>query len=233
MKRVVWIVILGALGYFVYTLAIKPLSGELGEVRSLEKEFNRAADRYITSLRQAGEPGLTVIADPEFAERKVKDVRQQAAELLKSFQILRRWRGPARSRPGSRISARSTRSIDRGLLGRKLAFSKLLNRIGFGAMPENPSTQATGRCFNGEKPLPGRQGLYRGFLRSNQPSSAASFPGLRACPQSSPSELRCVKTGLTVRQRGNPILFRRGRSGGRGYRGQKTAVSDDGEGNGY
>lgn len=86
MKRVVWIVILGALGYFVYTLAIKPLSGELGEVRSLEKEFNRAADRYITSLRQAGEPGLTVIADPEFAERKVKDVRQQAAELLKSFQ---------------------------------------------------------------------------------------------------------------------------------------------------
>ncbi|OGD20443.1 MAG: hypothetical protein A2W03_01875 [Candidatus Aminicenantes bacterium RBG_16_63_16] len=86
MKALVWILILAALGYLVYSLTLKPLAGELGDVRTLEKEFNRAADRYITSLRQAGEPGLTVIADPEFAERKVSDVRQQAAELLKSLQ---------------------------------------------------------------------------------------------------------------------------------------------------
>jgi hypothetical protein len=85
MKVLVWILILAALGYLVYSLALKPLTGELSGVRSLEKEFNRAADRYITSMRQAGEPGLTVIADPEFAERKVKEVRQRAAELLKSL----------------------------------------------------------------------------------------------------------------------------------------------------
>ena len=85
MKTVVWILILAALGYLVYSLTLKPLTGELAEVRSLEKTFNLATDRYITSLRQAGEPGLTVIADPEFAERKVKEVRQRGAELLKSL----------------------------------------------------------------------------------------------------------------------------------------------------
>jgi hypothetical protein len=85
-KAVVWILILAALGYLVYSLVLKPLTGELAEVRSLEKAFNRATDRYITALRQAGEPGLTVIADPEFAERKVKEVRQQTAELVKSLQ---------------------------------------------------------------------------------------------------------------------------------------------------
>jgi len=85
-KALVWILILAALGYLVYSLTLKPLAGELGQVRSLEKQFNRATDRYIVALRQAGEPGLTVIADPEFAERQVKAVRQRAAELLKSLQ---------------------------------------------------------------------------------------------------------------------------------------------------
>ena len=37
-------------------------------------------------MRQAGEPGLVVIADPEFAERQVSDVRQRTAELIKSLQ---------------------------------------------------------------------------------------------------------------------------------------------------
>ena len=86
MKALIWIVILAAVGYVVYSYAVKPLAGELGAVRTLEKDFNRATDRYIASLRQAGEPGLAVIADPEFAERKVKEVRQRAAELLKSLQ---------------------------------------------------------------------------------------------------------------------------------------------------
>jgi len=85
MKALVWILILAALGYLVYSLALKPLTGELSEVRSLEKAFNRAADRYITSMRQAGEPGLAVIADPEFAERQVREVRQRAVALLKTL----------------------------------------------------------------------------------------------------------------------------------------------------
>ncbi len=86
MKSVVWLLIFAAAGYLVYTLTLKPMAGELSEVRSLEKEFNRATDRYITSMRQAGEPGLAVIADPEFAERKVKEVLQKARELPKKLQ---------------------------------------------------------------------------------------------------------------------------------------------------
>jgi hypothetical protein len=85
MKTIIWILILAAVGYLVYSYTLKPLAGELGDVRVLEKVFNRATDRYITSMRQAGEPGLTVIADPEFAERKVKEVRQQAVELVKTL----------------------------------------------------------------------------------------------------------------------------------------------------
>jgi hypothetical protein len=85
-KSVIWILILGALGYFIYSTTLKPLTGELAEVRTLEKTFNHAADRYITSIRQAGEPGLTVIADPDFAERKVKEMRQLAGELFESLQ---------------------------------------------------------------------------------------------------------------------------------------------------
>jgi len=84
-KALVWILILGAIGYGVYTLALKPLSGELGEVRSLEKVYSRAADRYITSARQAGEPGLIVIADLDFAESKIKEARQKAGELVSSL----------------------------------------------------------------------------------------------------------------------------------------------------
>lgn len=86
MKRIVWVLILAALGYVVYSATLKPISGEMRSVRSLEKEFNRSVDRYITSMRQAGEPGLTVIADPEFAERKVKDVRGEVEELMKNMQ---------------------------------------------------------------------------------------------------------------------------------------------------
>jgi hypothetical protein len=85
-KTLVWILILAAVGYLAYSVAVKPLAGELGEVRSLEKTFSHAVDRYITAMRQAGEPGLTVIADPEFAERKVKEMRQRAAELTNSLQ---------------------------------------------------------------------------------------------------------------------------------------------------
>ncbi len=85
MKNVVWILILAAAGYLAYSVALKPLAGELGEVRSLEKVYNQAVDRYITSMRQAGEPGLIVLADPEFAERKIREARTKADELVKSL----------------------------------------------------------------------------------------------------------------------------------------------------
>jgi hypothetical protein len=95
MKWIAWILILAALGYLVYTLAFKPVTGELGAVRDLEREFTRSAERYLASLRQAGEPGMVVLADLEFAEKKVKDVRQQVIELMKNLKdpkaIARCW----------------------------------------------------------------------------------------------------------------------------------------------
>ena len=66
MKALVWILILGAIGYGVYTLALKPLTGELGEVRSLPEPQSLAAEsarlifsriRSICSLRSASSSG--------------------------------------------------------------------------------------------------------------------------------------------------------------------------------
>ncbi len=85
MKRLVWLVILGALGYLAYTQYVRTTSGEIAQVRHMEKEFNRAADRFISSMRGAGEPGLVVLAEPEKAEKMVKDVRVRLLELMKTL----------------------------------------------------------------------------------------------------------------------------------------------------
>jgi len=85
MKHFVWFVVLGALAYLFYSSAVKPASGEMGAVQSLEKAFNRSTDRYISAIRQAGEPGMVVLADPDFAERKVREVRQRVLDLMKNM----------------------------------------------------------------------------------------------------------------------------------------------------
>jgi len=85
MKQLVWLAILGALAYFGYIHLIQTSSPEESSVRSLEKEFQRATDRYISAMRQAGEPGIVILADPETAERMVKDVRPKLQELLKTL----------------------------------------------------------------------------------------------------------------------------------------------------
>jgi hypothetical protein len=82
MKRLVWLVILGGLVYFGYIHLIRPSSPEVARVRTLEREFRRSTDRYINSMRQAGEPGLVILADPETAEQMVKNVRLRLSELM-------------------------------------------------------------------------------------------------------------------------------------------------------
>jgi len=62
MKQLVWLAILGALAYFGYIHLIQTSSPEESSVRSLEKEFQRATDRYISAMRQAGEPGIVILA---------------------------------------------------------------------------------------------------------------------------------------------------------------------------
>ena len=85
MRKVVWLAIFAVLAYLGYTRFVQPRSIEESQVRHLEKEFQRATDRYINSMRQAGEPGIVVLADPETAERMVKDVRPKLQDLMKTL----------------------------------------------------------------------------------------------------------------------------------------------------
>jgi len=85
MKRLVWLVILGGLAYLGYNYIVQTGNSEVAQVRRLEREFRRATDRYINSMRQAGEPGIVILADPETAERMVKDVRPKLQELMKTL----------------------------------------------------------------------------------------------------------------------------------------------------
>jgi hypothetical protein len=85
MKRLAWLIILGLLAYLGYSRFVRTTSSEEAQVRDLEREFKRATDRYISSMRQAGEPGLVILADPETAERMVKDVRPKLQELMKTL----------------------------------------------------------------------------------------------------------------------------------------------------
>jgi 16S rRNA U1498 N3-methylase RsmE len=85
MRRLAWIIILGVLAYLGYSHFIRPISSEVAQVRSLEGEFRRATDRYISAMRQAGEPGLVILADPETAEKMVKEIRPKLQELMKTL----------------------------------------------------------------------------------------------------------------------------------------------------
>ena len=85
MKRLVWLIALGVLVYLGYSYFVKTISPEEAQVRDLEREFKRATDRYITAMRQGGEPGLVILADPETAERMVRDVRPKLQELMKKL----------------------------------------------------------------------------------------------------------------------------------------------------
>jgi phosphotransacetylase len=85
MKRLVWVVIFGVLAYLGYSTFVKTTSSEEARVRELEREFKRATDRYISAMRQGGEPGIVILADPETAEKMVKDVRPKLQELIKTL----------------------------------------------------------------------------------------------------------------------------------------------------
>jgi succinate dehydrogenase/fumarate reductase flavoprotein subunit len=85
MKRLAWLLVFGALAYLGYIYFVRTTSPQEAQVRDLEREFRRATDRYISAMRQGGEPGLVILADPETAERMVKDVRPKLQELMKKL----------------------------------------------------------------------------------------------------------------------------------------------------
>jgi hypothetical protein len=85
MKRLIWLVILGVLGYLGYTQYVRWSSPEIAQVRQLEREFRRGTDRFISAMRGAGEPGLVVLADPETAEKMIKDIRVRLLQLMEKL----------------------------------------------------------------------------------------------------------------------------------------------------
>lgn len=82
MRKLIILIIILLLGYLAFDLYMKSNTPEIKIVRSLEKEFNRAVDRYITAMRLAAEPGLVVISDPEKAESQIKEVRAKLQEII-------------------------------------------------------------------------------------------------------------------------------------------------------
>ncbi len=82
MKIFIWLLILAVVAFLGYQYYLKSISEEEGEVSQLEREFKRATDRYVSAMREAGEIGLVVIADPETAINKVKEVREKLRELM-------------------------------------------------------------------------------------------------------------------------------------------------------
>ena len=85
MKRFIWILIVAALGYLAYSYFVRTRSEEVSQVQQLERQFRRGTDRYISAMRQGGEPGLVILADPERAENMLKDVRVRLQELMRTL----------------------------------------------------------------------------------------------------------------------------------------------------
>ncbi len=86
MKRLIWVVILAAVGYLAYLQFYPRLTAEEQQVRELEKAFDAAARAFVGASRQMGEPGLAAVADPEAAVEKIKDVEKKLAELKGNLQ---------------------------------------------------------------------------------------------------------------------------------------------------
>lgn len=80
MKKFIFLVLILAAGYLAYTSFFQS-SAEENLVRSLEKEFQTATQNYLAAHRQAAEPGLVILSEPEKAENLVKEVRKKLQEL--------------------------------------------------------------------------------------------------------------------------------------------------------
>jgi hypothetical protein len=86
MKRLVWLVILAAVGYLAYLQFYPHRTAEEQQVRELEEAFDDLTRAFVGASRQMGEPGLVAIADPEAVILKIKDVEKKLAELKGNLQ---------------------------------------------------------------------------------------------------------------------------------------------------
>lgn len=81
MKALIWILILGAIGYFGYTNYLKPLTGEEQEVKLIENKFDAAVEEYLQAVRKAGGLGMDTVSDADAAIRKVRATKEALLNL--------------------------------------------------------------------------------------------------------------------------------------------------------
>ncbi len=81
MKALIWILILGAIGYFGYTNYLKPLTGEEQEVKLIENKFDVAVEEYLQAVRKAGGLGMDTVSDADAAIRKVRATKEALLNL--------------------------------------------------------------------------------------------------------------------------------------------------------
>ena len=81
MRALIWILILGAIGYFGYTNYVQPLTGEEKEVKVVEDKYDAAVEEYLQAVRQAGGLGMDTVADADAAIRKVRATKTALLNL--------------------------------------------------------------------------------------------------------------------------------------------------------
>jgi len=81
MKKLIWLIIIVAIGIVAYNYFIAPLSEEEQKVKVLEDEFNSAIKDFNQAERSAGISGMDTTADLDDAMDKVKLVKEKLEEL--------------------------------------------------------------------------------------------------------------------------------------------------------
>jgi hypothetical protein len=81
MKALIWILILGAIGYFGYTNFVKPLTAEENEVQLIENKYNAAVEEYMQAVRKMGGLGMDTVSDADGAIRKIRGTKEALLNL--------------------------------------------------------------------------------------------------------------------------------------------------------
>jgi hypothetical protein len=81
MKTLVWILVLGAIGYFGYTNLVKPLTSEEKEVQMIKNKYDAAVEEYLQAVRKAGGLGMDTVSDAETAIGKIRSTKEALLNL--------------------------------------------------------------------------------------------------------------------------------------------------------
>ncbi|MGB3863941.1 MAG: hypothetical protein WA915_17845 [Candidatus Aminicenantaceae bacterium] len=81
MKALIWILVLGAIGYFGYTKFVKPLTVEEKEVQMIEDKYDAGVEEFLQAVRKAGGLGMDTISDADDAIRKIRVTKEALLNL--------------------------------------------------------------------------------------------------------------------------------------------------------